>query len=153
MYLHPYTPRYWDCQLSGNVKEEKHQSTWRNWWALHQHWCTWSCHQCFSNQKWRKRSIFWCHISWYSIKSAGSPNQQMQLSTLHKACSPVELTNCEVKASGQGQGYDIILKSNTQIRLPPRKIDMATIMASSTQAHHSWCSTKPTAIRKRFPLM
>ena len=34
--------------------------------------------------------------------------------------------------SGQGQGYDIILKSNTQIRLPPRKIDMATIMASST---------------------
>ena len=43
-----------------------------------------------------------------------NPHQQMQLSTLYKSSSPVELAKCEVKKSCQGQGYDI-MKSNTQI--------------------------------------
>ena len=59
-----------------------------------------------------------------------SPQQQILLSDLHKANSPVELTNCEVKHSLQGQGYDIMLKTNTQITKSLKKIDMSTIMAS-----------------------
>ena len=61
-----------------------------------------------------------------------SPQQQILLNDLHKASSPVELSNCEVKHSRQGQGYDIMLKSNTQIKKSPKKIDMDTIMATST---------------------
>lgn len=48
---------------------------------------------------------------------------------MHKTNSPVELTNCVVKHSRQGQGYDVMLKSNTQIRKSSKKLDMETIMA------------------------
>ena len=60
-----------------------------------------------------------------------SPQQQILLSDLHKANSPVELTNCEVKHS---RGYDIMLKTNTQIAKSPKKIDMGTIMASTAES-------------------
>ena len=60
-----------------------------------------------------------------------SPQQQIQLNEIHKANSPVELTNCVVKHSRQSEGYDVMLKSNTQIRKSSRKLDMETIMAST----------------------
>ena len=39
-----------------------------------------------------------------------SPQQQLILSDLHKTSSAVELDNCEIKHSRQGQGYGIMLK-------------------------------------------
>ena len=60
-----------------------------------------------------------------------SPQQQIQLNEIHKANSPVELSDCVVKLSSQGEGYDVMLKSNTQIRKSSRKLDMETIMAST----------------------
>ena len=52
-----------------------------------------------------------------SVEVVGfSPQHQIQLNDLHQAKSPVELVNCVVKHSRQGQGYDIMLKSNTEIR-------------------------------------
>ena len=61
-----------------------------------------------------------------------SPQHQIQLNDLHKAKSPVELVNCVVKHSRQGQGYDIMLKNNTEIKLSPKKLDMEAIMPSSS---------------------
>lgn len=67
-----------------------------------------------------------------SVRVVGfSPQHQLQLQDLHKAKSPVELVNCVVKHSRQGQGYDIMLKSNTEIKLSPKKLDMDVIISSS----------------------
>ena len=49
----------------------------------------------------------------------------MELNDLQKAA---ELTNCVVKHLWQIQDYDVMLKSNTQIR----KLDMDAIMLKST---------------------
>ena len=73
-----------------------------------------------------------------------SPQQQIQLNDLHKASSPVELTNCEVKHSRQGQSYDIMLKSNTQIKKSPKKIDMDAIMASTLESKPITLDALPT---------
>ena len=67
-----------------------------------------------------------------SVRVVGfSPQHQIQLSDLHKAKSPVELVKCVVKHSRQGEGYDIMLKSNTEIKFSPKKLDMEAIMSSS----------------------
>lgn len=73
-----------------------------------------------------------------------TPQQQILLNDLHKTGSPVELTNCEVKHSRQGQGYDIMLKSNTQIRKSPKKIDMDTIMALTPESKIITLDALPT---------
>ena len=73
-----------------------------------------------------------------------SPQQQILLNDLHKTGSPVELTNCEVKHSRQGQGYDIMLKSNTQIRKSPKKIDMDTIMTLTPECKIITLDALPT---------
>ena len=73
-----------------------------------------------------------------------TPQQQILLNDLHKTGSPVELTNCEVKHSRQGQGYDIMLKSNTQIRKSPKKIDMDTIMALTPESKTITLDALPT---------
>lgn len=41
---------------------------------------------------------------------------------------PVQLINCEVKPSRYGEGYDVMLKSGSQIRESPRKIDVPSLM-------------------------
>ena len=41
---------------------------------------------------------------------------------------PVQLINCEVKASRYGEGYDVMLKSSSQIRESPRKIDVQSLL-------------------------
>ena len=67
-----------------------------------------------------------------SLRVVGcSHQQQIQLHELHKNKSPVELVDCVVKNSRQGQGYDIMLKSSTKIKLSPKKLDMETIMSST----------------------
>ena len=73
-----------------------------------------------------------------------SPQQQILLSDLHKANSPVQLTNCEVKYSQQGQGYDIMLKTTTQITKSPKKIDTGTIMASTLESTTVTLDALPT---------
>ena len=40
---------------------------------------------------------------------------------------PVELANCEVKPARQGEGYEVMLKSSTQIKQSPK--DVASLMA------------------------
>ena len=68
-----------------------------------------------------------------SVRLVGFSSQhQIQLSQMHKSNAPVELTNCVLKNSRQGQGFDVMLKSNTQIKKSPKKFDMHTIMASTT---------------------
>ena len=61
-----------------------------------------------------------------------NPHQQLQLSTLQKSSSPVELANCEVKRSRKGEGYNIMLKTNTLIKLHRKKIDLPTALESPT---------------------
>lgn len=61
-----------------------------------------------------------------------SLQQQIQLNELHKAKSPVHLTNCQVKQSHQGQGLDVLLKSNTHISKSKRKLDMSTLMTEGS---------------------
>ena len=41
---------------------------------------------------------------------------------------PVQLINCEVKSSRYGEGYDVMLKSGSQIRESQRKIDVPSLM-------------------------
>ena len=41
---------------------------------------------------------------------------------------PVQLINCEVKPSRYGKGYDVMLKSASQISESPRKIDVPSLM-------------------------
>lgn len=67
-----------------------------------------------------------------SVRVVGfTPQHQIQLNDLHQAKSPVELVNCVVKYLHQGQGYDILLKSNTEIKSSLKKLDMEAIMSSS----------------------
>ena len=47
--------------------------------------------------------------------------------------SPVELTNCVVKHSRQGQGFEVMLKSTSQINKSCIKLDMDAIMASTVE--------------------
>ena len=44
---------------------------------------------------------------------------------------PVELTNCEVKPSRQGEGYEVMLKNATQIKQSPEKLDVASLRADT----------------------
>lgn len=100
---------------------------------MHQYYYPWSCYEHLPIKKGRKVLFFDATLAdtMSKVRLLGfSPQQQILLSDLHKANSPVELTNCEVKHSLQGQGYDIMLKTNTQITKSPKKIDMGTIMAS-----------------------
>ena len=66
-----------------------------------------------------------------SVRLVGfTPQHQIQLNEMHKTNSPVELTNCVVKHSRQGQGFDVMLKSTLQIS---KKFDMDAIMASTVE--------------------
>ena len=66
-----------------------------------------------------------------SVRLVGfTPQHQIQLNEMHKTNSPVELTNCVVKHSRQGQGFDVMLKSTLQIS---KKLDMDAIMASTVE--------------------
>ena len=70
-----------------------------------------------------------------SVRLVGfSPQHQIQLNDLHKTNSPVELVDCVLKHSRQGQGYDVMLKSNTQIKSSSKKLDMGTIMSSTMES-------------------
>lgn len=58
-----------------------------------------------------------------------TPQQQIQLKNLHVAKSPVKITNCQVKPSRQGQGYDVLLKAQTHISKSPMQLDVDSIMS------------------------
>ena len=45
----------------------------------------------------------------------------------------VELINCEVKSSRHGEGYEVMLKSGTQIK-SPKKMDVPTLMIEMATA-------------------
>ena len=57
---------------------------------------------------------------------------QAKLHDLHKTKSPVKITNCEVKNSRHGQGYDIILKTDSQITKSPKKLDETKVVNLDT---------------------
>ena len=44
----------------------------------------------------------------------------------------VELLNCEVKPSRLGEGYEVMLKSSTQIRESPKKLDVAALKVDAS---------------------
>ena len=80
-----------------------------------------------------------------SIRLVGfSTQQQIALNELHNSKSPVELTNCVLKPSRHGQGFDVMLKSNTQIRKSSRKLNMETIMTSTNDPKPITLNILPT---------
>ena len=74
--------------------------------------------------------------------------QQRKLNDYQLKNIPVELTNCEVKSSRQGEGYEVMLKNSTQIKQSPKKLDMASLRADVAatskrlQHFHHWIAWK-----------
>ena len=56
-----------------------------------------------------------------------SPHQQKKLNELYQKDIPIQLVDCEVKQARQGQGFEVLLKHNTQIVQSPKKIDIASL--------------------------
>ena len=53
---------------------------------------------------------------------------------------PVQLVNCEVKYARQGEGYKVMLKSGTQIKESPKKMNVPPLMvdkATTPKNHNS----------------
>ena len=57
--------------------------------------------------------------------------QQRKLNEYHQNNIPVQLLNCEVKPSRQGEGYKLMLKNGTQIKQSPKKMDIASLMVDA----------------------
>ena len=57
--------------------------------------------------------------------------QQRKLNEYHQNNLPVQLVNCEVKPSRQGEGYELMLKNGTQIKQSPKKPDIASLMVET----------------------
>ena len=63
----------------------------------------------------------------------GFDAQQQKTMTDYQKNIPIQLINCEVKPSRQGHGYELMLKSGTQIKESPKKLDVpALINATDT---------------------
>ena len=62
-----------------------------------------------------------------------SPAAILKLSNLQKEGSAIKLNNCMIKNFRQSQGYDVLLKSNTQIKKSPRKFDVSSIVTLPTE--------------------
>ena len=58
--------------------------------------------------------------------------QQRKLTEYHQSNRTVELLNCEVKPSRLGEGYEVMLKSSTQIRESPKKLDVAVLKVDAS---------------------
>ena len=53
--------------------------------------------------------------------------QERKPNEYHQKNLPVELANCKVKPARQGEGYEVMLKSSTQIRQSPKKVGCSII--------------------------
>ena len=60
--------------------------------------------------------------------------QQQKLNDYYQRNIPVELENCEVKPAGQGEGYEVMLKSSTLIKQSPKNLDVTLLMADNATA-------------------
>lgn len=58
----------------------------------------------------------------------------MQQRKLNQKNMPVELANCEVKPARQGEGYEVMLKSSSQIKPSLKKFNVALLMAAIATA-------------------
>ena len=55
-----------------------------------------------------------------------APAQQKKLEEYQQKKVAVELHNCEVKRSRYGEGYELMLKSESSIKESPKKIDVSS---------------------------
>lgn len=58
----------------------------------------------------------------------------MQQRKLNQKNMPVELANCAVKPARQGEGYEVMLKSSSQIKPSLKKLNVALLMAAIATA-------------------
>ena len=61
--------------------------------------------------------------------------QQRKPSEYHKKALPVQLANCEMKSSQQGDGYEVRLKSGTQIKESPKKMDVSALIVENATSY------------------
>ena len=66
------------------------------------------------------------------VRLVGFSNQhQIALNELHVNKSPVKITNCQVKPSRNGgQGFDILLNTDSEISVSAKKLEMESIMTT-----------------------
>lgn len=61
------------------------------------------------------------------------PLQQKKLVNLQQQNVPVQIDNCEIKTARQGEGYEVMLKSSSQIKEFPKKLDVSTLMQTTAE--------------------
>ena len=59
-------------------------------------------------------------------------HQQKKLNELYQNNVPIQLVDCEVKKARHGQGYEVLLKSSTQIKESPKKLDALSLKDDAT---------------------
>ena len=65
--------------------------------------------------------------------------QQKKLFNFQEKNVPVKIENCEIKSAKHGDGYEVILKSNSQIKQSPRKLDACALRQSSVEEVKTVC--------------
>ena len=59
-------------------------------------------------------------------------HQQKRLNKLYQNNVPIQLVDSEVKKAQHGQGYEVLLKSSTQIKESPKKLDVSSLKDDAT---------------------